>query len=244
MRLPKIAPGLILFSALTLNSIAQSTCYVASKSGLNLRQSPDAGSAVITKLPYGTKVTKAADPSSSGLETEGMNASWQRVLFDGRPGYVADVYLLPFMPPVNHNCNDLEAYLKSLSKETGRSVKKSAEAYEGEQTVTRIVFENGMAYRHQSGYEYSATTIWIPYIDMYRGFVLARLLSDMPKLLSTGDPYPTKSVKGYETVHDITVIYNDRWLQAIRFDWCEGGCYTVEVRDEEGEISITFSGGV
>lgn len=243
--MPKIVPGLILFSVLTFNAIAQSTFYVASKSGLNLRQNPDPGSAVITKIPYGSKVTKAAgDPSSFTLETEGMNASWQRVLFEGRPGYVADVYLLPFMPPVNHTCDDPEGYLKTLSKETGRSVKKATDSYEGEQTVTRVLFENGMAYRYHSGYEYHAYTIWIPYINMHRGFVLARLLSNMPKLLSTGDAFPVKSVKGSETVHNITVEYRDHWLTAIRFDWCEGGCYTVEIRDEEGEISITFSGGV
>ena len=243
MRLLKITIGLILLSTLTLNTPAQSVFYAASKSGLNLREQPNAGATVLTKIPYGAKVTKATQGNDGQIETEGMNAGWQRILYEGRPGYVADVYLLPFPPPQGTS-DDLDGYLNSISKSVGTAKKSITYSTEETLSTTRTLYENGMAIRHFSGYEYSSETLWVPGINMHQGFVLARLLSSFKALLSTADAFPSKSVDGGDNGRSILVQYTSHWLSAIRYEWCEGACYTIELRDEEGEISITFSGGV
>lgn len=249
MPLPKIAFGLILFCALAFNTVAQSTFYAASKSGLNLRQDPDGNSAVITKIPYGAKVTKAGEVSQYTLTTEGMAAQWQRVLYEGRPGYVADVYLLPFAPPALPLAAGLEGYLKSLSAQVGSSKKTVSTIMEaGETTVERRMYQNGMCYRMFNGYEYGSETIWLPGITLPQAFVLARLLSPEAGLLSTSDIFPSRSVDpDSPSRHSVKVTkpYPDsNWVTALNYEWCNAGCYQLEIRYEEGEVSITISSGV
>ena len=47
------------FMALSLSTLAQvyGNYYVAAKTGLSIREKPEAASKVLDKIPYGTKVT-------------------------------------------------------------------------------------------------------------------------------------------------------------------------------------------
>ena len=243
MHSPKLLSCLVFVFCFTVSAIGQSVFYAASRSGLNLRESPNTAAAVVNKIPYGAKVAKAADTDPGEIVTEGMTGRWLRVTYEGRPGYVADVYLLPFPPPQG-SADDLDGYLNSISKPTGTC--KKTISYSTDETVTtsRTLYENGMATRHFTGYENGSETLWVPGITLQQGFVLARLLCSTKGLLSTADVYPGKSVDGGDNGRSITLQSANHWLTAIRYDWCDGACYTVEIRDEEGEVSITFSSGV
>lgn len=246
---PKTAIGFILFCSLTINALAQSTFYAASRSGLNLREQASSNAPVVTKIPYGAKVTKAADSNPGELVTEGMSAQWMRVQYEGRPGYVANVYLLPFAPPATPNNGDLLGYLKGLSPQVGSSKKMTGNSPEtGETSVERHVYQNGICYRVFSGYEYGAETIWLPGITLQQGFVLARLLSPEQGLLSMSDVFPNKSTEGESpSRHSVRLTQpypGSDWVSAIHYEWCEAGCYQLEIRYEEGEVSITIASGV
>ncbi len=78
--------------------------------------------------------------------------------------------------------------------------------------------------------------------------MVGRLLSPESGLLSMSDVFPSKSTEG-ESLNrhsvQLTKPYPDSdWVSGIRYEWCDAGCYTLEIRYEEGEVSITVTNGV
>ncbi|MCL1865312.1 MAG: SH3 domain-containing protein [Spirochaetes bacterium] len=71
--------------------------YVAAKSGLNLRSTPDKSSKIITLIPFGTKVTIE---KSDGKEIflDGRYGKWVNVKYDNKTGWVFSGFLCDFKP--------------------------------------------------------------------------------------------------------------------------------------------------
>lgn len=248
MYLPKfLALGVVIFLSITTVK-SQTSFYSAAKAGLNIREKPDVNAAVLTKIPYGEKLTRADETDYGNVDTEGMQARWMMVTNGTVKGYVADVYLLPFQPP-SADVKSLRNYLGTLSK-IQSSWKKMNES-KGEDAggyVEKIIYANGIVLREFQGYEYFSETIWFPKINMQHAFVMARLLCTYPKLLDVQDKFPTESSKGTTPQNrDIKVfkVYeNFNYPSLIRIDICDAGCHSIEIHEEEGEVSICFSSGV
>lgn len=241
MRLPKLFLALILFLCAS-PCFAQQTLYAASKSGLNLREQANASSPVIAKIPYGSKVSLIDENYTDELLTEGMKTYWTRIRYEGHTGYAAHVYLLPFMPPSSKfNGYDMAAYLESLSKLQGSSRKVISYSWEGQPSVSRNLYENGMAQRSYQGYEEVSETAWIPGISLEQGFVLARLLCGLPELLSITDGFPAKPYTAKGDERSIKIWYLGERPMMLRYEVCTTACYVLEIRMEEAEVSIMFS---
>ena len=241
MGLTKLFTAIMLLAAVS-SALAQETLYAASKSGLNFREQANASAPVITKIPYGAKVSLVNENYTDELVTEGMKTHWTRISYEGRTGYAADVYLLPFMPPSSKfSSADMGNYLASLSKLQGSSRKVLSFSQEGEPTVNRQLYENGMAQRSFQGYEEWSETIWIPGISLEQGFVLARLLCALPELLSTSDVFPSKPNTPAGNERRIRIGYLDERPVMLRYEVCTEACYVLEMRVEDNEVSILFA---
>ena len=238
---------LILFFSF-LVTYAQGTLYSASKAGLNLREKPDINAPVLTKIPYGEKMDLIRTEKQTNTETEGMKFSWAYVSYLGQKGYVADIYTLSFAPPKH---KDVESYLNSLATQVGKWEEKpefetaDGAIHDNAVQTLKILYNNGVLYRMNQGYEWENVSVWLPGFSMEQAFVLARLLPQFNNVLHTSDSFPKKSQK-ISDEKSVTVSHSESWpfCQTIRYELTNVSFHTVEIRNEDGEISITYSSGI
>jgi hypothetical protein len=246
----KILPILLVIFFLSLaNSItAQKTLYAAAKTGLNVREMPDINSPAIAKIGYGVKLTQINEDDYGIADTEGMRCKWVMITDGTVKGYAAEVYCLPFPPP-KENGKDLKGYLTSLAKvQTSWKKDNDSKAEESAGYIEKTIFSNGVVLRQIVGYESYTETVWIPNLSIGSAYVLARLLCNNSKLLDIQDAFPKNSIKQEtKTSKEIKIFKmyeNFDSPTLVRFDFCEGSCYAIEIHEEEGEVSITFSNWV
>jgi len=93
--------------------------YVAERSGLNMREKPDAASKRILSVPYGTKI-QASDTGKPG-EIEGLWDRWYKTTYNGKEGYLLGVYLAG-MPLPRASCGSFIGYFRQITgaKDDGR----------------------------------------------------------------------------------------------------------------------------
>lgn len=175
-----------------------------------------------------------------------MHTRWTQIVYGKYTGYAAAAFLLPFIPP-RFPAGDPADYVRSLGKVVGTYTTRLPSADDFIPTIEKTWYDNGISLRYLTGYESYSETIWLP-VEFEKAFVLARLLSRNSELLSPLDPMPMHSAS--PTPKDGRSIFTfapDRSMyrpSLIRFEWCDGGCQSVEIRDEDGETSITFAGWI
>jgi uncharacterized protein YgiM (DUF1202 family) len=74
------------------------TAYVTASS-LNMRQTSDPKSKVISKIPFGEKVEKQYQPDENILTIGGVRGIMQKIKYGKQTGYIFDAYLSPIQPP-------------------------------------------------------------------------------------------------------------------------------------------------
>lgn len=240
---------LLLSLNMLVSGWSQTIFYAASKSGLNLREKDEAGSTVLTKIPYGEKMTFIGMEYKNEAKSEGMSGNWMYVSYGGKKGYVADMYALPVPPPSSPNT--LKEYADKIGNvlaewKNDDVTKNNTE--ESNQQIEKTLYTNGIVVRSVSGYEWGTTTIWIPDMSIQRAFVLARLLSGDINLLSTSDSFPKQNIKGQDDTQRSIQLYSFfgdlSYPKLIRYEICDGGCYWLEISSEDGDISISFGSAV
>src|SRR5688572_14837123 len=85
--------------SISISVTAQLNVYVSAKTGLSMRDKPDAKATVIGKIPYGTKINVNYPEEIVNINTEGMEGAWGKVTFGGKTGYIVNSYLMPSPPP-------------------------------------------------------------------------------------------------------------------------------------------------
>jgi hypothetical protein len=233
-----------LFSSFVTLS-GQQVFYSAAKAGLNLREKPDAASPVVTKIPYGQKVELLDEDYHGTIETEGMEANWKFVSYQGKKGYVADAYILPIPPPTQSDGN-IENYLKSFTREKCRWEKEiNAGAEENYRRLEKVMYENGIIVDTQFYFEAFNDRIILSEFTFYQAFVLVRLLhAEGPYIKIKGD-FPAKSFKPKtEKEIEINIRYDYDRPVYISFSLCDVGCYTLEIEENWGEVLVTLSGRI
>ncbi|MCG9909832.1 MAG: SH3 domain-containing protein [Flavobacteriales bacterium] len=223
----------------------QQVFYSAAKAGLNLREKPDAASSIITKIPYGQKVDLLNEGYHGTLKTEGMEANWRYINFQGKKGYVADAYILS-IPPPSLSDGDVENYLKSFTREKCRWEKEiNPNGEENYRRLEKVMYENGIMVNTQFYYESFNESIILNEFTFYQAFVLVRLLYAESGYMKIEGAFPAKSFKPQtQNEIEINIRYEYNRPTYISFSQCDAGCYTVEIEENWGEVIITVSGGV
>lgn len=67
--------------------------FVAAKDGLLFRKEPNLKGTVISKIPYGTKLTVSSTEGGDMEEIGAVYGRWKKAEFEGKSGYVFDAFL-------------------------------------------------------------------------------------------------------------------------------------------------------
>jgi hypothetical protein len=186
----------LLFIALTFSAQAQNVYFAAAKTGISLREMPNATAKVIEKITYGEKVITVADTfPPKAITTEGFSGRWWKVKYNDKEGYVVSNYLLSVAPP-KAGTKTLKEYFAQISSATSSPlvIKKTDETLNemGESSLTKQFFKNGMEWHEAQGYETSSQVYILPGFSIEECFLLLRILNQYPDLIGEKDPFPTK----------------------------------------------------
>ena len=230
------------------------TYYAAIRSGLNMREQPNANAKVLEKIPYGAKLTALADTSKGiSINTEGFDGWWWKVQYNNKTGYIVNTYVLPVAPP-KATVHTWKAYMAQVSAPAGSviTIKRNDEAAEGVgSTLKKQMYKNGMEWHETNGYEYGSEVAIIPDITVEQAFIILRLLNQYPNMLSEKDPMPTKNATIKKESGDKTYkIEKDMWtekvgvMKRVVITSTEGAVTELEIYLLNEQVVINYSSGV
>lgn len=239
---------------ITLHAAAQTkTVYNAYKPGLSMRDKPGTQGAVLTKIPYGEKLT-IVNPfnDTTTVVNEGMKGYWNLVEYKGRQGYVVGIYLLEIAPP-KATVKTMQDYFKQLSAPAGAAVTsvtgtKDSDMYS---SLKKQLYKNGCEYHEANFYESGYNTYFIPELTLQQGFILLRLIPEFKEVFSSSDAYPSASKKikmtgPGEGEKEIKVQTGEggNWIDKITVGYEQGAVYEFEMFELHGQLVISYGGGV
>lgn len=247
----------LLAIAFTLNAAAQSTAlttlYVAAKSGLSMRDKPDAKATVIGKIPYGTKVSVNYPGEIVNITTEGLVGAWATVTYGGKTGYIVNSYLIPYAPP-KAGVETMKQYLAQLSTPFGSKlvVKNGTmnNIEEGGWELRKQLYKNGTEWHEFAGYEYGSNTYFLPLFSIEQAFVLLRLIPEFKEVFDDKAEFPSKSktVKKGEVEYEIKVesemLGDTQWIKRINVGFADGAMYEFQLYIIDNQVVIFYGSGV
>jgi uncharacterized protein YgiM (DUF1202 family) len=248
----------LLFISISIAAQQSGTMYVAAKSGLSIREKPDAASKVLDKIPYGTKITLIYDTIElKSLVTEGITGYWQKVKYNNKTGYILDSYLFPWPPPRLATVKEMKNYFAQVTVPFGAklvvkngTINNYAEMDGWE--ITKQLYKNGAEWHHYSGYESGSDAYFLPEFSMEQGFLLLRLIPEFKEVFGEKDEFPTesKTFKKGDVEYTITV-YKQVWadqthpyVEKIHIEFSPDASYEFDMFMVDGELMISFGGGV
>lgn len=245
--------------SLTIIGQPYGTYYVAAKTSLSMRETPDAASKVLEKIPYGTKVTTIEEEGEwKEIVTEGMTGYWKKVKYNNKTGYIVDNYLLPWPPPKLTTVKELKQYLAQVSVPFGQKLitrnGTMNQITESGWELKKQLYKNGSECHEFLAYEYGSDTYFLPGFSLQQGFLLCRLIPEFKEVFGEKDEFPTagkkftKDGREYElklikTVDDPE--YSGPFtIEKIKLSYEDGAYYEFEMYMQDNQLVIFFSGGV
>jgi uncharacterized protein YgiM (DUF1202 family) len=229
--------------------------YVAAKSGLSIRQKPELGSAVLEKIPYGTKtkVIYNYNEEVKTVSTEGMEGTWIKTTYKGKTGYVVDTYTLP-VPMPGAAVKTMKEYLAQISTVASPALTlkngTTQEITESGYVLKKQLYKNGAEHHAVQWYEANEDVYFLPELTLQQGFVLVRLIPEFKTVFAANDVFPTenkiKKPKPEEADYKITVkkIEGIKMVSDIIVEFSDGAFYTFHMFEMAGQLVISFGGGV
>ena len=243
----------------SLNVIAQEmggTMYVAAKTGLSIREKPDATAKVLDKIPYGTKITLLElEEERKSSTSEGMLGFWQKVSYKDKTGFVLDAYLLPWAPPKLATIKDFKNYLAQVTTPHGATLMvksgKMNNLDEAGWQINKQLYKNGAEWHEHIGYEFGSTTYFLPGFTLQQGFLLLRLIPEFKELIGEKDEFPkeSKKFKKGEVEYEIKIEKRDfgedyTWVEKIHIEYSDGPSYVLEMYMLDNQLVILMASGV
>jgi uncharacterized protein YgiM (DUF1202 family) len=247
----------LLIICLSVAAQQSGSMYVAAKTGLSIREKPDAAAKVLDKIPYGTKVTLIkGDEELNSITTEGIFGYWQKVKYNNKTGYILDSYLFPWPPPKLATVKEMKNYFAQVTLPFGAKlvIKKGSmnNIEESGSEISKQLYKNGAEWHHFIGYEAGSDAYFLPDFSMEQGFLLVRLIPEFKDVFGEKDEFPTesKTIKKGDVEYTITV-YKQVWegqthpyVEKIHIEFTPDASYEFDMLMVDGELVITFGGGV
>jgi hypothetical protein len=244
---------------LSLTAVAQQsgTLYVAARTGLSIRENPDAAAKVLDKIPYGTKITLIRqDEELKSIVTEGIRGYWQKVKYNNKTGYIVDSYLFPWPPPKLATVKEMKNYFAQVTVPFGgKLVVKTGNMNNIEENgseISKQLYKNGAELHSYLGYESASNAYFLPGFSMEQGFLLARLIPEFKDVFGEKDEFPAenKTFKKGDVEYTITVnkqvwegqIYP--YVEKIHIEFSPDVSWSFDMFMVDGELVISFGGGV
>ena len=250
---------LLFLLMLSLGIAAQQSgsMYVAAKSGLSIREKPDAAAKVLDKIPYGTKITLLrGDEELKSITTEGILGYWQKVKYNNKTGYILDSYLFPWPPPKLATVKEVKNYFAQVTVPFGmKLVVKSGSMNnieEGGWELNKQLYKNGAEWHEYLGYESGSNAYFFPGFSMEQGFLLVRLIPEFKDVFGEKDEFPTenRSFKKGDVEYTITVNkltwegQTSPYIEKIHVEFSPDASYSFDMYMVDNQLVISFGGGV
>ena len=246
----------LLFLSLSVAAQQSGTLYVAAKTGLSIREKPDASAKVVDKIPYGTKITLIRQEEElKSITTEGILGYWQKVKYNNKTGYILDSYLFPWPPPKLATVKEMKNYFAQVTVPFGsRLVTKFGTMQnieESEWELDKQLYKNGAEWHRFLGYEYGSDTWFLPGFDLEKGFLLLRLIPEFKDIFNEKDEFPAenKKFKRGEIEYEIKIeqeIFEGGYAckKKIHIEYADGASYILEMYMQDSQLVIFFGSGV
>jgi hypothetical protein len=233
------------------------TMFVAAKSGLSLREKPDADSKVLDKIPYGTKISILSSTEElKSTTTEGILGYWQKVKYNNKTGYILDSYLFPWALPKLATVKEMKNYLAQVTVPFGsKLLLKSGNMNNIEVNgweLNKQLYKNGAEWHHFVAYESGSDSYFFPGISIEQGFLLLRLIPEFKEVFGEKEEFPTES-KTYKKgdVEYIITVTKQVWegqvsplIEKIHIEFSPDVSFEFEMFMVENQLVISFGGGV
>lgn len=228
--------------------------YVAAKTGLNIREKPQAAAKVMGKIPYAAKISlQEAGEQSKRVDVEGFIGYWKKVTYNDKTGYIIDAYLLPYPPP-KADIKTMKEYLSQVSAVFGDSLViitgSLDNVEEGGSQLIKQFYKNGGEWHEFQGYEYNSMTYFIPGLTIQQAFLLIRLLPEFADYIGEKDEFITsnkkvkKNGKEYEYKVEKEIFADIPWIEKIKIGFEDGAIYNFEMFQIDNQIVIFYGAGV
>jgi len=230
--------------------------YVAAKTGLSIREKPEANAAVLDKIPYGTKITLLEfGEEKKSIVTEGMLGYWQKVKYNNKTGYIVDTYLFPWAPPKLTTIKEMKNYLAQVSVPFGgKLITKSGTMNnldEGGWELQKQLYKNGAEWHHFMGYEYGSDVYFLPGFSLQQGFLLLRLIPAFKEVIGEKDEFPKENkivtkggIEYAVSVEKRTFGEEYTWVDKIKIEYTDGASYIFELYMLDNQLVIFMASGV
>jgi hypothetical protein len=247
---------LLLLLAQALWAPAQPTAfYVAARTGLSIRETPDPAGKVLDKIPYGTKVVLLPqEEAKKTIVTEGMTGYWEKVTYNKKTGYIVGSYLFPLPPPSLARVKEMKQYLAQVATPFGAPLVlkpgKAINLEDGGYEQRKQLYKNGMEWHRFMGYEYFSDTYFLPEFGLEQGFLLLRLIPEFRELFGEKEEFPTESrtykkdEREYRVEVEKEVFMEKPWFKRIRIEYDEGAVYMFEMFLLENQLVIFYGAGL
>jgi hypothetical protein len=245
---------LLMLGSIHLAAQQSGTMYVAAKTGLSMREKPDAAAKVLEKIPYGTKITIIqVEEELKSIVTEGIVGYWQKVKYNNKTGYILDSYLFPWAPPKLATVKEMKNYFTQVTVPFGaKLVMKSGTMTnldDGGWELHKQLYKNGGEWHEFHGYEYGSATYFLPGFTLEQGFLLLRLIPEFKDLFTEKDEFPTKTttIKKGDVEYLIKV---DKWqedspfIQKIHIEFSPDASYIFDMYVVDNQLVIFYGSGV
>ena len=145
-------------------------------------------------------------------------------------------------------------YFKQLSQPAGLpvTVKMGTPDNEMYSTYKKQLFKNGCEIHEAGFYESGYSTYFMPELTMQEGFIITRLIPEFKDVFAATDIYPTENKttkvkrQGYDSDKEVIVQKNTSgtWTDKIIVNYEDGASYTFELFILNGQLVISYGGGV
>ena len=244
---------------ISLNVTAQElgSMYVAAKTGLSIREKPEAGAKVLDKIPYGTKISLIwQDEELKSITTEGISGYWQKVKYNNKTGYIIDSYLFPWPPPKLATVKEMKNYFAQVTVPFGsKLLVKSGSMNNIEEDgweLTKQLYKNGAEWHGLNGYEYGSDAYFLPGFTIEKGFLLLRLIPEFKAVFAEKDEFPTenKTFKKGDVEYTITVnklVWEGQthpMIEKIHVEFSPDVSFVFDMYMVDNQLVISFGSGV
>lgn len=227
--------------------------YVAAKGGISLREKKDPKSKLIVTIPYGTKLSLNYPDEIINITLDGVDGAWAKTTYNGKTGWVANIYLIPWAPP-KAAVQTLKQYLAQVSPPSGVPVvvkNGSIEFLEsGGSNLKKQLYKNGAEYHEETFYEANSDSYFLPGFTMQQGFILLRLIPEFKDVFAPNSEFPTENKTLKKGDGDFTIKVEKmgegdyQWITKISVEYSEGATYEFEMFLLGGQLVISYGGGV
>jgi hypothetical protein len=239
----------MLLSSMLL-SAQHNVFFVAVKTGLNMRDKPDAAGKVLDKIPYGARVTlQDNNEERISIKTEGLLGYWRKVNYNSKTGYILDSYLFP-LPPPKATVKTLQDYLAQVSTTFGNKLTVKTGDEETGAQLHKQLYKDGNEWHKYEGYEYGSDTYFLQGFSLQQAFLLLRMVPEFEKVVAAKDEFPrtSKKIKKGDIDYDIRVetelFTEEPWIKRITIQFEEGAIYNFEMYEVDNQVVIFYGSGV